>query len=225
MKVSDVFAVGKIFDLDCKAHIALYKSKKYGNLKVTQVSLEHNHRVDKISYDLQKTNLSTEDLKMVKDLAGAQLKPSKIKRVLKQKSKVVTHKKLENLIDKLATDDSEKSEEESFEEFLTNIESDGGIIEYEDDPDGTVKSFFITSNRMKEAFKSSNLPVVQLDTSFDFEKAKYKVAAFCYLDANTNKTEIAAFCFPSQETASSVKFSLQCFTRICVWRVFIFLVE
>ena len=178
MKVSDVFAVGKIFDLDCKAHIALYKSKKYGNLKVTQVSLEHNHRVDKISYDLQKTNLSTEDLKMVKDLAGAQLKPSKIKRVLKQKSKVVTHKKLKNLIDKLATNDSEKSEEESFEEFLTNIESDGSIIEYEDDPDGTVKSFFITRNRMKEVFKSSNPPVVQLDTSFDFENAKYKVVAF-----------------------------------------------
>ena len=159
-------------NLDCKARIALYKSKKYGNLKVTQVSLEHNHRVDKISYDLQKTNLSTEDLEMVKDLAGAQLKPSQIKRVLKQKSKVVTHKKLKNLIDKLklATDDSEKRGEESFEEFLTNIESDGGIIEYEDDPDGTVKSFFLTCNRMKEAFKSSNPQVVQLDTSFDFEK-------------------------------------------------------
>ena len=54
-------------NLNCKACIALNKSKKYGNLKVPQVSLEHNHLVDNISHDLQNTNLSTEDLEMVKD--------------------------------------------------------------------------------------------------------------------------------------------------------------
>jgi hypothetical protein len=56
---------------------------------------------------------------------------------------------------------------------------------------------------MKTAFRNNNPPVIQLDTSFNFDKALYKVAAFVYLDPNTNFSEIAAFALMSQESSSS----------------------
>ena len=78
---------------------------------------------------------------------------------------------------------------------------------------------------MKSAFRSANPPLIQMDTSFEFESARYKVAAFCYLDSNSDKTEIAAFAMMSQETAECFQFVLEEFSKICVRLDLIFLID
>ena len=67
-----------------------------------------------------------------------------------------------------------------------------------------MKALFITSQKMKSAFRAANPTLIQLDTSFEFEKARYKVAAFCYLDPNSDKTEIAAYAMMSEESVLSL---------------------
>ena len=88
-----------------------------------------------------------------------------------------------------------------------------------------MKALFITSQKMKSAFRSCNPTLIQLDTSFEFEKARYKVAAFCYLDTNSDKTEIAAFALMSQESAECFGFVLGHFSQICIRQDLIFIID
>ena len=111
------------------------------------------------------------------------------------------------MITKICPTESEHDSRQAFTDFLEEVDKEGGKIEWKDDPDGSINTLFITTNKMKAAYSSARPTVIQLDTSFNFEQARYKVAAFCYLDPNTNKTEIAAYAILNQETASAFEFS------------------
>ena len=173
-----------------------------------------------------KVKLTEEDEDLVKILVAAKSKPSRIQKVLLSKSnKRIGLKKLKNLVAKITPTENEDDSKVRFEDFLDEVEKDGGVVDWETDADGSIKTLFITSSRMKTAFRNNNPPVIQLDTSFKFEKACYKVAAFVYLDTNTNLSEIAAFSLMSQESASSFKFILDNFSKICVRQDLIFLID
>ena len=88
-----------------------------------------------------------------------------------------------------------------------------------------MQALFITSLKMKAAFRAANPTLIQLDTSFEFEKARYKVAAFCYLDTNSDKTEIAAFAMMSEESSTCFEFVLNHFSRISVRQDLIFIID
>ena len=88
------------------------------------------------------------------------------------------------------------------------MEGDGGIVENDEDPDGTVSTIFISTHKMKSAFVKSTPTVIQVDISFGFDTARYKVLAFCYVNPRTNKSE-----------QSLVK----CFKRICTRDDYIFM--
>ena len=215
-------------NIGCPARVNFYKSQKPDStqLKVTKIVSDHNHAVSKEAFNLQNTNLNDEELDIIKDLAEANLKPSQIQGVLLKKvGKRVNCKKLRNIITKTCPSQNETTSREAFHGFLEKVIDDGGVIEWENDPDDTMKSLFITTHRMKSALFSSNPSVIQLDTSFNFEQARYKVAGYAYLDPNTNKTEIAAFSILSQETASSIEFSLSNFSKIRGEKDLIFLVD
>ena len=213
----------------CKAKINFYKSQVPGStsLKVTQVNLEHNdHEVNKDVYNRANINISEEEEDLIKILADAKTKPSRIQKILLEKSnKRVTIQKLKNLVAKITPTENEDETKSKFEAFLDDVSKDGGVIEWETDADGSIKTLFITSSRMKSAFRNNSPPVVQLDTSFNFEKALYKVAAFVYLDPNTNLSEIAAFSLLSQESAASFEFILSTFAKLCVRQDLIFLID
>ena len=51
-----------------------------------------------------------------------------------------------------------------------------------------------------------NPRVIQVDTSFQFDNAQYKVSAVCYLNPTTNKSEIASLSFISEESKENLKF-------------------
>ena len=215
--------------VDCKARITMYKSQFAGNttLKVTQVNTVHSgHVVNEDVYKRLNVNITDEETELIKTLAGGNAKPSQIKKILLEKSKKrVTIQKIKNLVAKIKPKTSDEEDEKVFQEFLAGIEENGGVIEWELDPDQSVKALFITSTKMKSAFRNTNPPVVQLDTSFNFEKAQYKVAAFVYLDPNTSKSEIAAFALMSDETAACFEIILNSFSRVCVRQDLIFLID
>ena len=213
----------------CTVKINFYKSQVEGNtsVRVTQVNLQHNnHEVNQVVYNQANVNLTEGEEDLVKILKDANTTPSRIQKVLLQNSNKRVHiQKLKNLVAKIAPVESEDDTRRKFEDFLDDTSTDGGIIEWETDPDGTVKTMFITSSKMKSAFRNNNPPVVQLDTTFNMEKALYKIAAFVYLDPNTNLSEIAAFSLLSQESASSFEFILGHFANICVRQDLIFLID
>ena len=213
--------------LGCQAKVRMSKSCKPNEpFKVTAANLLHNHPITEEIYQQLNVTLNKEEEELVKTLKEANAKPSNITRVLLERSKKkVTIQKLKNLLAKISPKAGDNEVNESLENFLKHLEEEGGVINWVDDNDGNMKALFITSNKMKSAFKSANPPLIQMDTSFEFESARYKVAAFCYLDPNSDKTEIAAFSMMSQETAHCFQFVLDEFSKICVRQDLIFLID
>ena len=139
--------------------------------------------------------------------------------------KKVTIKRLKNLIQKISPPETDDNARETLEKFLESTELEGGEIEWRNDKNDEMQALFITSHKMKAAFRAANPTLIQLDTSFEFEKARYKVAAFCYLDTNSNKTEIAAFAMMSEESSTCFEFVLNHFSRISVRQDIIFIID
>ena len=59
---------------------------------------------------------------------------------------------------------------------------------------------------MVKCVQDSKPNVIQVDTTFNVDNANYKLAAMVYLCPKTNKTEIAALAFTSNETAENFNF-------------------
>ena len=93
------------------------------------------------------------------------------------------------------------------------MDEDGAVIDWINDADGSIKAIFLSSRSMKDAFISSQ-PVVQMDTTFEVEKGRQKLAAFCYMNPTTNKTEIAAVAFMSDESQDNSSFVLKKFKEL-----------
>ena len=192
--------------LGCPAKIRMYKSQKgeeVGSVKVTAVDLEHNHSTSKEIFESENVNFTEDEKDLITTLKAVNAKPSQIKAVLLERSKKnVTIQRLKNLVRKMSPVEDEDISREAFEKFLESTEIEGGEIEWIDDKDGKMCSLFITSHKMKSAFRSSKPTLIQ------FDKARYKVAAYCYLDTNSDKTEIAAFGMMAEESTKCFDFIL-----------------
>ena len=214
--------------LACGARIRMYKSQKAdetGKVKITKVELAHNHPVTREIYENQHITLTDTEKELISTLKAANAKDSQIKRILLEKSqKKVTIQKLKNLLMKLNPNSSESTKGE-FESFLVDLESDGGIVEWINDSDGKMKAMFFASSKMIAAFKAHNPPVIQTDTSFEFEKSRYKVAGFCYLDNNADCTGIGAFALMSEESGECFEFVLRQLKKMCCREDLIFLID
>ena len=211
--------------LGCKASIRLFKSKN-GSIKVTTVNLEHtNHEPTREIHEHQNATLDEEDRDLVLTLKEANTKPSQIKRVLaEKKNKQISTQRLRNLITKLLREESAQNVS-SVEEFLNTVSSEGGTVRWTYDVDESVDSLFITSHDMKRKFIDSNPYVIQMDTTFNIEKGRYKLVAFCYLDSHSNKTEIGAFGLIASESESNFNFILSQFKALNNRNDYIFLVD
>ena len=190
--------------LGCDAFVRLYKSQKPGaySMKVTKVNLEHtNHEPTEEIHQYENSCLDEDDRDLVLTLKEANAKPSQIKRVLvEKKNKHISTQRLRNLIKKMLVTDSNN---ETIEEFLTNMESDGGTVQWTSDSDESVNAIFLCSAKMKKEFIASSPNVIQMDTTFNIEKGRYKLVAFCYLNSRSNKTEIAAVALIANEGESN----------------------
>ena len=208
--------------LGCTASINCNKPRTNNVLRVTKVDLKHvNHEISKEKQEFSKATLTAEEENLVCNLKSANAQTSQIKRVLNERfQKKFTIQRLRNLINKLNVPNSAGSSEvERLETYLQQVDEEGGTIEWETDSSGEIKSLFIASKTMLDAFRSTDPPLIQVDTSFNVDKARYKIAAFCYLNPTTNKTEIAAIAYISDESSSSLDFVFRHFSNICCGNV------
>lgn len=207
----------------CTAFIRMYKSKD-GKVRVTKSDLEHiNHVVDEYSYRYKNDQLNEEETELVMTLKEANTKTSQIRRLLCNKAnKHMSTQRVKNLIGKL-----EKSTtiDKDLEDCLESIDSNGGTVKYTYDASGCVDALFISSGKMKQKFKEHNPLSIQMDTTFNIEEGKYKLVAFCYLDMQSNKTEIAAFALIANESESNFYFILQELKSLNDREDYIFLVD
>ena len=105
------------------------------------------------------------------------------------------------------------------------MEGEGGKVEWCDDPDGKVRCIALYSSKMKNAYYSSDPPLVQLDTTFEIEAARYKLMAIVYLNPTTNKSEIAFMALMCDETNTTVEYALRCLKSMCFREDLIFIVD
>ena len=76
--------------VDCKAKINFYKSQVSGStkLKVTILNTEHHgHVISEDLYNRLNVNITEEETELIKTLAGANARPSQIKKLMLEKSK------------------------------------------------------------------------------------------------------------------------------------------
>ena len=83
----------------------------------------------------------------------------------------------------------------------------------------------LSSLKMKNAFRSSDPPLIQVDTTFEIEAARYKVMAAVYLNPTTNKSELTFLALMCDETNETVEFALKAFKKICLRFTLIFMVD
>ena len=215
--------------LACPAKVRMYKSQKpseAGSVKVTQLTLEHSHPICKEIFENQNVVFTDEEKDLIATLKAANAKNSQIQRVLFERSKKkVSVIKLKNLIQRIMPAEGPEETKKAFGAFLENIERDGGVVEWIDDVDKRMKAMFITSSKMKAAFRACNPPLIQTDTSFEIEKARYKLAAFCYLDTNMDKTGIAAFALMSEESKECFEFVFEQLSKLCCRQDLMFIID
>ena len=77
--------------------------------------------------------------------------------MLERSRKTVTIKCLKNLIAKISPKETEDESKETFEKFIEYTEIEGGVVKWINDKDGKIRALFITSCKMKAAFRASNL--------------------------------------------------------------------
>ena len=61
------------------------------------------------------------------------------------------------MIAKISPKETEDESKETFEKFIENTEIEGGVVKWINDKDGKIRALFITSCKMKAAFRASNL--------------------------------------------------------------------
>ena len=113
----------------------------------------------------------------------------------------------------------------SLPEYLEKVEDDCEEVHLSNDSSGQVNAMFLATSKMLSAMRPSHPPLIQVDTSVDIDKVRYKIAAFCYLNATTNKSEIGAVPLLADEPAKHLDFIFKKFPDICVHRQWIFMVD
>ena len=184
--------------------------------------VEHNHPVSEHIYNSEHASLTEDEVNLCATLRSGNCKPSQIKRVILERfTKTITIQKLKNILSQVPDGLDKVDPEEFFEKF----EGEGGEVDWELDPDGTVKCIALSSKKMMNAFKSSDPPLIQLDTTFEIEAARYKVLACVYLNPTSNKSEIAFLALVCDETKPNIEFDLREFKRIWVRNDLIYTVD
>ena len=210
-------------NLGCKASVTFYKSTKDNSITCNSINSDHTHPVSEGIYNRDNVNLDEVELDLCANLRNGNCKPSQIRRVLLEKfKKDITIQKLKNVLRKIP---SEPDADLNFEEFFLQHEEEGGHVDWLDDPDGTVRCMTFASNTMISAYHASDPPVIQLDTTFEVEEARYKLMAAVYLNPTTNKSEVSFMALMCDETNETMNFALSRFKTISLHSNLIFIVD
>ncbi|KAE9541810.1 hypothetical protein AGLY_003801 [Aphis glycines] len=126
----------------CKVKITCFKLANFTRVKITGVSLEHNHEISKTAFGTTSLELKLEQKDMLTELSDANCKVSQISRVFQSKfDKQLSSQKIRNLLQKLVPKSSDESE---LQMFLEGIEEARGDEISKLDVDGNVSVLCIS---------------------------------------------------------------------------------
>ena len=85
-----------------------------------------------------------------------------------------------------------------------------------DDKTGEVLVLTVTTAKMRAGFQGSDPGIINIDTTFNFESASYKLNAVMYLNPTSGKGEVAQFCFMADACDKSYSFCFESFKQIYI---------
>lgn len=209
--------------IGCEAFFRLYK-RRDGSVKLTQFEKQHtNHEVSKPVYLQDIAKVTAEHEELIETLMLGCCKPKQISKALKSRCDLVVDPqqvryRMKNL-------SGPNTDNEKLCHLLTQIRDDGGSVNCLEDNLGEVKALIISTAKMKEAFWDSNPSVCNVDTTFNFEVAGYKLNAVLYLNTVTGKGEVAQFGLFADETDETYEFCLSVFKHSCQHEPAVFIID
>ena len=91
------------------------------------------------------------------------------------------------------------------------VEDEGGRVEIMEDKKGELHVLVIQTASMKKAYLGIDPDVCQVDTTFGFESAGYKMSVLMYLNPVTDRGEVGEVAFLSDEGSDAYEFAFSAF--------------
>ena len=196
---------------NCPAFIRFYV-RKSGRTVLKGFDVKHeNHYVNENIYMQDVAKADDKALKIIKQMMDGNCKVGNIKRALASNDIFLSSDQVRYQVKQIL---GKPMLEEKLTEFVKLVKHEGGSVEILRFPDGKIRIFTVTTLKMKKAFLGSNPTVIQVDTTFGFERSGYKLNAILYCNPSTGKGEIVQLAFMADETGDSYNFVISKFKEI-----------
>ena len=166
---------------NCPAYIRFYV-RKSGETVLKKFNVNHeNHYVNENIFIKDVAKADDEALTIIRNMMDGNCKVGNIKRALAKNGVYLSWDQVRYQVRLIL---GEPMNEEKLSGFVKLVRDEGGNVEILRFPDEKIQIFTITTVKMERAFIGSNPSVVQVDTTFGFERSGY------ILNANIFQTEL-----------------------------------
>lgn len=187
-----------------------------GDICLTSWVSEHtNHPVSDAIYHQDKDKIGVDQEELIETLMTSCSRAGQIKKSLYEKDGLVlTVDQVRYKMKQLA---GPNRDQEMLNQLLKQVKEEGGSVHVMPDPDtGDVRVLTVTTAKMRAGYRGSNPGVVNIDTTFNFETAGYKLNAVLYHNPTTGKGEVVQFAIMADECDESYRFCFDSFKQQCV---------
>lgn len=196
---------------DCPASFRFYV-RVSGETILTNVNMDHeNHAVSENIFAQDSAKADARAVAIIRQMLDGNCKVSNVKKALAAKGIHLFSNQIRYQIKKIL---GAPMNEEKLAELVKLVRDEGGHVQILRFPDGKIRVLSITTIKMKKGFIGSNPTVVQVDTTFGFERSGYKLNVILYRNPTTGKGEVAQVAFMADETLESHNFAFSGFKGI-----------
>ena len=186
--------------------------------------VEHTHPISSDLFHQDKDKIEQNHEELIQTLMSSYVKPGQIKNTLNEREGLVVS--VNHVRYKMKQLAGPNTNQEKLNHFLKQVKDDGGNINVMlEEKTEEVLVLTVTTAKMRAGFQASDPGVVNLDTTYNFERASYKLNAVLYLNPTSGKGEVAQFCFMADECDKSYNFCFESLKQICIRSPPVFMVD
>ena len=194
--------------LDCNAKMRWYK-RVSGEIILKDFICEHNHPCTEEFFDQDTAKIDTMGIKILETMISGRCRIKSMKIALAEAGIKLNSAQIRYQVKKLL---GAPMDSENLQRLIDNVKAEGGHTAPFKYPDNKVRALTVTTRKMASAFLGSKPTVLQIDTTFGFDRSKHKLCAILYRNPSTGRGEIAMFGFLADETLESYEFVFQQFS-------------
>ena len=199
--------------MGCEAFVRFYV-RSSGETVVKAFNLTHsNHVVNEKVFKKDIAKVDEVALDTIKDMVASKCQMIHIKNALESKGIHLSADQIRYQVDNILREPI-NIQSQKLAEFLQVIKAEGGDVNIQYTPSGTVKVLQIATRRMKEGFMESNSNVIQIDTTYDTNESGYKLSFIVYKNGATGRGEVASMAFLADESEESYRFAFSSFSYL-----------